>query len=52
MFRTAGTTDREKWVEWTENKLANDPTVDMYDVIDEYGMSTDRYDEIVEEAGV
>ena len=44
------TTDREKWVEWTENKLANDPTVGVYDVIDEYGMSTDRYDEIVEEA--
>lgn len=44
------TTDREKWVTWVENHVDNDPTLEVIDVVDDYGMSTDRFDELAEAA--
>lgn len=41
------TTDREKWVGWVESHVDNDPTLSVSDVTDDYGITIDRYDEIV-----
>jgi hypothetical protein len=43
------TTDRDKWVSWVENHVDNDPTLSIPDVIDEYGLTTDRFNELAEE---
>ena len=43
------TTDREKWVSWVENHVDNDPTLAIADVIDEYGMTTDRFNDLAEQ---
>jgi len=45
--RTVWTTDREKWAGWVESHVDNDPTLSVADVTDEYGITIDRYDEIV-----
>jgi len=42
------TTDRDKWVGWVENHVDNDPTLETIDVIEDYGMTTDRFDELAE----
>lgn len=42
------TTDREKWVSWVENHVDNDPTLSIPDVIEDYGMTTDRFNELAE----
>lgn len=41
------TTDREKWATWVEGLVTNDPTKDLNDVTEEYGITTERFDEIV-----
>jgi hypothetical protein len=46
------TTDREKWVRWTENHVDNNPTLTVHDVIDEYDLDIDRYDELAAQIGV
>jgi hypothetical protein len=46
------TTDREKWVRWTENHVDNNPTLTVHDVIDEYDLDIDRYDELAAHIGV
>ena len=43
------TTDRDKWVSWVENHVDNDPTLEIHDMIEDYGMTTDRFDELAEE---
>lgn len=42
------TTQTNKWVEWTENYVDNNPGVSIPDVLEDYGMSIDQYDERVE----
>lgn len=42
------TTDRDKWVSWSENHVDNDPTLTIQDVIDDYGMTTERFGELAE----
>lgn len=46
------TTDREKWVQWTENHVDNNPTLTVHDVLDEYDLDIDRYDELAAQTGV
>jgi hypothetical protein len=46
------TTDRQKWVRWTENHVDNNPTLTVHDVIDEYDLDIDRYDELAAHIGV
>lgn len=43
------TTDRDKWVNWVENHVDNDPTLETINVIDDYGMTTERFDELAAE---
>ena len=43
------TTDRDKWVSWVENHVDNDPTLEITDVIDDYDMTTERFDQLAEE---
>ena len=40
------TTDREKWVAWVEAHVNNDPTMSVSVIIEEYGITIDRYDEV------
>jgi len=43
------TTDRDKWVGWVENHVDNDPTLETTDMIEDYGMTIERFDELAEE---
>jgi predicted transcriptional regulator len=42
------TTDREKWVRWVVNHVDNDPTLKVHDMIDDYELTTERFDELAE----
>lgn len=44
------TTDRQKWVVWVENHVDNDPTLELTDVIDDYDLDEQRYEELLQEA--
>lgn len=40
------TTERDRYIEWAENYIDNNPTVETHDVIEDYSLSTREYDEI------
>jgi len=42
------TAERGTWVEWCENKINNDPTAKVTDLIEEYDISLEEYDRVVE----
>jgi hypothetical protein len=46
------TADRQQWVSWVENHVDNDPTLSVLDVIDNYDITAERYDELVAKAEV
>jgi len=40
--------ERERWAEVIENHLDNNPTVDIHDLLDDYPLGVDDYDELAE----
>lgn len=41
------TVERERWIDWTEDYIDNNPMIDVHDVLEGYSMDVDDYDELV-----
>lgn len=43
------TVELDRWVKWTENYVDNNPPIDVHDVIEDYGIDLEQYDQTAEE---
>lgn len=40
------TLDVEQWIEWAESYIDNNPTADVHDILDDYPMDFDEYEQL------